>query len=432
MSESEIAEGWQKLSLGDLGDFSTSSVDKKWAPLETPVKLVNYMDVYRHDTIDRRLRLMDVTATRAESLRSQVCVGDVLFTPSSETPDDIGHSAVVTEVLTDILHSYHTVRLRPRDLSPLDVRFLGRMANHPSTLRHFRERATGSTRYTLSLGDFRSAPIFLPPLPEQRRIAKILDTVDEAIQRTEELIAKLEETKNGLLHDLLTRGIDENGELRDPERNPEQFKDSALGRIPSDWSVSSVSEVGDVCTGTTPSTANSNNYGGSILFVTPGDMGKARWVDATEKTLSLTGARSAKLLPPKAVLVTAIGVLGRVGQLREKGATNQQIHAIVPQDGMKEEFVFYAATVLGPQMERAAGRQVIPIVNKSRFQRLWMPRPSGPEQDRICVLLEAASDRIAREHRVRSKLSTLKQGLMNDLLTGRVRVSVPEPEEATA
>ena len=79
--------------------------------------------------------------------------------------------------------------------------------------------------------------VWLPPLPEQRRIAEILDTVDEAIRRTEQVIAKLQQMKQGLLHDLLTRGIDENGELRDPERHPEQFKDSPLGRIPREWEV---------------------------------------------------------------------------------------------------------------------------------------------------------------------------------------------------
>ena len=83
----------------------------------------------------------------------------------------------------------------------------------------------------------RKFPWRLPPLPEQRRIAEILDTLDEAIRKTEQVIAKLQQMKQGLLHDLLTRGIDDNGELRDPDRHPEQFKDSPLGRIPREWEV---------------------------------------------------------------------------------------------------------------------------------------------------------------------------------------------------
>ena len=83
----------------------------------------------------------------------------------------------------------------------------------------------------------------IPPLPEQRRIAEILDTVDDVIQQTEALIAKLKLMKAGLLHDLLTRGIDENGELRDPEAHPEQFKDSPLGRIPREWRLAKLGDI---------------------------------------------------------------------------------------------------------------------------------------------------------------------------------------------
>ncbi|HET90998.1 MAG TPA: restriction endonuclease subunit S, partial [Chloroflexi bacterium] len=72
-------------------------------------------------------------------------------------------------------------------------------------------------------------PVPVPPLPEQRRIAEVLDAADEAIRQTERVIAKLREVKRGLLHDLLTRGLDADGNLRDPVAHPEQFKDSPLG-----------------------------------------------------------------------------------------------------------------------------------------------------------------------------------------------------------
>ena len=91
--------------------------------------------------------------------------------------------------------------------------------------------------------------LMLPPLPEQHRIAEILDTLDEAIRKTEQVIAKLDQMKQGLLHDLLTRGLDDNGELRDPVRHPEQFKDSPLGRIPKDWAVNALTELAEVRSG---------------------------------------------------------------------------------------------------------------------------------------------------------------------------------------
>jgi type I restriction enzyme S subunit len=100
-----------------------------------------------------------------------------------------------------------------------------------------------------TVGDLSQVPIRVPPLPEQRRVAEILDTLDEAIRKTEQVIAKLQQMKQGLLHDLLTRGIDDNGELRDPDRHPEQFKDSPLGRIPERWEVLPLGQVAEMLVG---------------------------------------------------------------------------------------------------------------------------------------------------------------------------------------
>jgi len=228
-----LPHGWRDVVLGDLGEFSTSSVDKKVNTAELPVRLVNYMDVYRSPYLTSQFDYMQVTASRPEIAKSQVLAGDLLFTPSSETPDDVGHSAVVVEALPDTLHSYHTVRLRIAASEAIDLRFRGRFANSSLVLKHFEKCATGSTRYTLSLADFRSAPVRIPPIAEQAKIAQILDTLDTTIRQTEAIIAKLKQVKQGLLHDLLTRGIDANGELRPPQSEaPHLYRASPLGLIP--------------------------------------------------------------------------------------------------------------------------------------------------------------------------------------------------------
>lgn len=91
--------------------------------------------------------------------------------------------------------------------------------------------------------------VMVPPPLEQRRIAEILDAADEAIRQTERLIAKLKAIKVGLLHDLLTRGLDEHGYLRDPQAHPEQFKDSPLGRIPKEWKIQPLKNLCDLLNG---------------------------------------------------------------------------------------------------------------------------------------------------------------------------------------
>ena len=75
----------------------------------------------------------------------------------------------------------------------------------------------------------------------------MLDTVDEAIAKTEAVIAKLRQVRAGLLHDLLTRGLDQNGELRDPIAHPEQFHDSPVGRIPKNWRARLLAEFSAYC-----------------------------------------------------------------------------------------------------------------------------------------------------------------------------------------
>jgi type I restriction enzyme S subunit len=109
--------------------------------------------------------------------------------------------------------------------------------------RYFGQQANGSTRYGLSTAAIAKTILRLPRLEEQETIGKILRLLDEAILRTEEVIEKLKRIKAGLLHDLLTRGLDENGELRDPIHHPEQFKDSPLGRIPRGWEIRTLDQV---------------------------------------------------------------------------------------------------------------------------------------------------------------------------------------------
>lgn len=104
-------------------------------------------------------------------------------------------------------------------------------------------RATGTTAKGIKQAKLVKLFVSIPSPPEQQRIAEILDTIDRAIARTESLIQKLKQIKAGLLHDLLICGLDENGELRNPTKHPEQFKDSPLGRIPKEWEVVTVKDI---------------------------------------------------------------------------------------------------------------------------------------------------------------------------------------------
>ncbi len=196
-------DGWERLTISDLGVVSTSSVDKKQRPKEKTVSLINYMDVYTSKTkkITSDIELMQVTAPDKQIKSNQVNIGDILFTPSSETKDDIGHSAVVYEDLPNTLYSYHLVRLRFNREINLD--FKRYLFNNPSTLAYFTKRAQGITRMTLSLDDFNETPVLLPPLSEQRQIALKLSSIDSAIERIEKSIWLSQQIKQELINKIL-------------------------------------------------------------------------------------------------------------------------------------------------------------------------------------------------------------------------------------
>ncbi len=105
-----------------------------------------------------------------------------------------------------------------------------------------RSKEVGSSYPAVNESDVRQLSIFMPEPSQRKAIGKVLDTIDEAIAQTESVIAKLKQVRAGMLHDLLSYGLDEHGQLRDPLTHPEQFKDSPLGLIPREWDSGPLSQ----------------------------------------------------------------------------------------------------------------------------------------------------------------------------------------------
>jgi type I restriction enzyme S subunit len=182
-----------------------------------------------------------------------------------------------------------------RPTSAVDSSFVAKLFQSAPVFAEAVATSIGTKMPRTSWAALRPLEVFCPPLAEQHRIAEILDTLDEAIRKTEQVIAKLQQMKQGLLHDLLTRGIDDNGELRDPERHPQQFKHSTLGPIPSSWAVHPLSSVADVDRGQfTHRPRNDPRYfGGNIPFIQTGDIAAANGdiLRSYSQTLNTRGAR---------------------------------------------------------------------------------------------------------------------------------------------
>lgn len=160
------------------------------------------MNVYKHENIKNNSTkdLMIVSANETQLNASDLKKGDILFTPSSETPDDIGHSVVIFEDLMDTLYSYHLMRFRPK--VQLDILYSHYFCNIPDVLRQISRVATGSTRFTISVGEFSKIQINLPSLLEQTKIANFLSAIDNKIEKVGKQLVESKQFKKALLQQM--------------------------------------------------------------------------------------------------------------------------------------------------------------------------------------------------------------------------------------
>ncbi|WP_323033085.1 restriction endonuclease subunit S [Paracoccus sp. (in: a-proteobacteria)] len=226
----EVPEGWEVLDLKHLCYVFPSNVDKHSHPDETPVQLCNYTDVYYNDRITASLKFMEATATDAEIAKFSLRVGDVIFTKDSETADDIGIAAIVSEELPGIVCGYHLSIARPND--GVDGRFIKAFFNSAAAKGYFAVSANGLTRVGLGQSAINNLQLAVPPLPEQRAIAAFLDRetakIDGLIEEQRRLIALLAEKRQATISHAVTRGLNPSARLKPSGVD-------WLGDVPEGW-----------------------------------------------------------------------------------------------------------------------------------------------------------------------------------------------------
>ncbi|NHN85491.1 restriction endonuclease subunit S [Acetobacter musti] len=252
---------------------------------------------------------------------------------------------------------------------------------------------------------FSNVSILLPPLPEQKKIAAILSTWDRAIEGTEKLLANSQQQKKALMQQLLT------GKKR-------------LPGFTGEWKNYKLYEVGNITTGNTPSTKDESLYGEKFLFITPVDLGNCKYVKKSERMLSEKGASISRMIPAGSIFFSCIGTIGKMGIATRDCITNQQINAIEVKENYNNEFIYYQIFSNKEQMDKLTAKQAVPIINKKTFSNFIISSPSLPEQKAIAAVLTTADEEITSIESDLSHLRQEKKALMQQLLTGKRRVTV--------
>jgi len=228
-----VPEHWDVRRLRNAAEMHVSNVDKHTKDDEQPVRLCNYVDVYKNDRIRSGLPFMPATATVAEIERFRLRMGDVLITKDSEAWNDIGVPALVEETADDLISGYHLALLRPFS-GHVEGGYLFRALQSTCVAYQFHVEANGVTRYGLSHSAIKSTWLPLPPLHEQAAIVRFLDYADRRIRwyirAKQKLIKLLEEQKQAIIHRAVTRGLDPHVRLK-----PSGVE--WLGDVPEHWEV---------------------------------------------------------------------------------------------------------------------------------------------------------------------------------------------------
>jgi len=281
------------------------------------------------------------------------------------------------------------------------------------------------------ISEFQYLQIPLPPLPEQHHIASILSTVDNAIEKTAAIIEKYKRIKQGLMQDLLTKGIDENGQIRSEETH--KFKDSPpLGRMPEGWDLISLEKDVELITGLRPK-------GGAVEEGIPSLGGEhitldGRVIFTDDNAKYIPESFYFKMRKGKVekydILINKDGAnAGKVGILQEKFyssiAINEHLFILRSKKHFDQQYLFYQLLSYPGQKymkDRITG-SAQPGLSSTFVKNLFILKPPLPEQHCIATILSQIDKTIKKEREYKEKLERMKQGLMEDLLTGKVRVN---------
>lgn len=284
----------------------------------------------------------------------------------------------------------------------------------------------GSSVKFIKMGDLTDYPLLLPPLKQQQKIAEILGTVDEDIEKTQELIKATEKLKRGLMQQLFTRGIGHT-----------KFKETKIGQIPEEWGVVSIrnSSIKLIDGDRGANYPKQENFSpeGHCLFLSAKNVSKNGFIFdevsfiSEEKDKALRKGK----LERGDIILTSRGTVGNVAYYDERIPFNNiRINSgmLIVRHGEQFDPVFLYRYFSSPQMEAKyssmGSGSAQPQLPVGSLEQVEVPLIPIKEQKEIANIISAVNEKILINKKLKEKLIMLKKGLMRDLLSGEVRTNI--------
>jgi len=430
-----MVEGWKKVMLKDIAkDEKNSFIDGDWIELEhikdSGIRIIQTGNIGIGKCLDKPESKKFISIESFKLLNcKKVFTDDILICRLAEP---IGRACIVPNIENYYVTSVDVVIFRENN-KRYDKKFILYVLNYESTLKKAEELAAGSTRQRVSRTNLGNLELEVPEdIREQRKIAESFETFDNAIEKTHKIIAKYKRIKQGLMQDLLTKGIDENGQIRSEETH--KFKDSPLGRIPEEWEVVRLGEIAEI---TSSKRIYFDEYTeeGIPFYRSKEIIEKAQGLNI-EKTLFIPENKyrfiEKHFGTPKTgdILITAVGTLGVIyviktsdGKFYFKDGNLLWLKNLTGSLIDIELLAYLFQEVFEKQKEILTIGTSQNALTIEKMKEMQIPLSPLPEQQRIASILSQIDETIEKEQKYKEKLERIKQGLMEDLLTGKVRVN---------
>lgn len=394
MSElGEIPSDWEIISLESLGEFK-NGINKGKDDFGFGVKFVNIQDAYIGNSIvESRLGRLNVNEKEKEIYK--LINGDIVVVRSSVKPEGVGYPILFDGAQEDVVYCGFMIRYR-YNIDKVNPLFMLYQLRSSKARKQVLDLSTVSANTNINQESYKKVKIILPTKKEQEKIASILSTVDEQIDNVDALIEKNKELKKGLMQTLLTKGIGHT-----------KFKKTEIGEIPEEWEVKKLGDIFKLSSGNFLSQKNIVDgcypvYGGN----------------------GVNGYHNEYMFQESKLVIGRVGAKCGCVCLSQSKAwiTDNALYISEKIKEFDDKYMYYLLDSIN--LNSYANQNAQPVISGQKIYGIYVAFPNINEQIKIIKILSQIDEKIEEYENKKKKLEELKKGLMQQLLTGMIRVTV--------
>lgn len=415
----KIPKEWQVKEIGEVIKLCENGIwgddpveDKESYPVIRSTEIAHEGKIDFSDIAFRMIPREKVTKYRLKD-------GDILLVGSSGSPHLIGRAALLKNLndKNTYLFSNFMIRIRARDIDSQFLYYFLSSSKYYRLLRLIQQTSTGLRN--LPKKEFIRIRLPSPPLPEQKKIAEVLSTIDYAIEEVDESIAKTEKLKRGLMQELLTKGI-----------GYKEFKETEIGKVPKEWKVVEMKDATDINKELRDTIRELSNKKFFYIDIDSVENGTGIIKNLIEIIGREAPSRARRQVQYNDVIMSTVRpylkAFAIIPKLYDSQICSTGFAVLRCKEKILPNFLLYIlfSKSLVSQFNREMVGAQYPALNSSQVKKLKIPLPPISEQKKIAEILSAVDGRIQLLKEKKNKLERVKKGLMNELLTGRIRVKV--------